>query len=112
MKRLAVTTFVALYTLLLLCNTTTRISTWADEQAGVLRAPQTSSHIGAAGKFQPLTPPHSLRRIVEEHFVVESPQLASSIEVSHPSPLPESVCLWNAGQQASQISGRAPPSLI
>jgi len=110
MKRIAVTGFAILYTLLVLGISLNRTAAWAESKAS-----QTKPDRGLAfnvDKPGPYSSTHSgKKRIPQNSFVVESPLIASGIILKSS----ERVIVSAEGRlyspYASNIPSRAPPSL-
>jgi len=110
-RRLSVTTFIALYTMLLMWSSVERTYSWAARQSEAVSKP-VSDDSARIGKPRPVATPHQPnRRILEDSFIVEPPVFASWIELT-PQFLQQSSELLVHGRDASRLSGRSPPSSL
>jgi hypothetical protein len=110
-RKLSVTTFIVLYTMLLMWSSVERTYSWAARQSESVSRP-VSDDSARIGKPRPVSAPHQPnRRILEHSFVVEPPVFASWIVLT-PQFLHQTSELLVHGRDASRLSGRAPPSSL
>jgi hypothetical protein len=110
MRRIGITAFVALYTILILSITVARTSAWANQESDAL-----GQACGAEGSprithVDKSDPPPSQKKWVESGFAVELPQEAA-LDLT-----PSSYCTflsipeYRSSLDGQRVSSRAPPS--
>jgi hypothetical protein len=107
-KRLAVVAFAVLYACMVIGISTSRTSAWMDAFANR----QSSGPSASIDKAKPFVPQLRHPRILQNHFIVESPQIAAGTLLVIDRHLDTTPDFRPYGHSPLRIPSRAPPALI
>jgi hypothetical protein len=108
-RRLAATSLIAVYTLLLLWNSVDRTSTWAAQQSESISHRATQGRTAEIGKLRLADSPHSKQsKIIEATFAIEPAMQVLGTTVRSLA-ISTSLAPRILGPQAREFSSRAPP---
>jgi hypothetical protein len=107
-KRLAVAAFAVLYACMVIAISNSKTAAWMDKFADR----QTSGPSASIDKSKPYVPHVRYPRILQNHFVVETPQIAAGTLLVVDRHLDTTPDFRPYGHSPLRIPSRAPPSLI
>jgi len=107
-KRIAVTAFAVLYACMVIGISNSKTSAWMDK----FSERQSSGSSASIDKSKPYVPQVRRPRILQNHFVVETPQIVAGTLLVIDRHLDTTPDFRPYGHSPLRIPSRAPPSLI